>query len=339
METENLPLKIRKVLIPNTGEYAHFVHRDLMKSRSMRTSIKPRATWPSVKLPINWYGNINFPMYGNNQFGDCGAAMAAHGDNTFTGNVGPASMFNLNDLVAQYEQYSGGDNGLSEQDVVALWKNGIAGNKSAVIYDALDLNPTQADVAHSAIDNFFGLCLGLSLPDAWINSFVPGGTTVWDAPAVPNENNGHFVWINGVDAQGRYHVETWGSSVWLTQAGFDLCEPSIFCVFSPRFFGANGLDPTGANYALKSALWAFVGGSVIVQPGPVPTPTPVPPAPPQPVPVPPVPSQITTVADMVATLGLFDQRSPVAYQGPLRLRYPVVRLERETVVIAGGSGE
>ncbi len=203
-------------------------------------------------------------MDGNDQYGDCFEATIAHGDNTFTGANGLESTYSVSALISQYEAASGGDNGLDEGQAMALWKAGVAGNTQAVIYDYLDIDPTDPEAMVSAIGNFGGVAFTLSLPDAWINGFDPDGSTIWDVPATPDDANGHAVFINGVLANGNYHVETWGSSCQITPAGVAAVEPAATVVFSPRWFdAATGIDPTGANYADKAALWQQVGGNSV----------------------------------------------------------------------------
>ena len=283
---------LRHVLVPNRGHYAHFADRQCMKRGHPLRRFRLPSGWSAPALPVDWSkGNtLSFPIDGNDTLGDCGEAMAAHADNTFTGNTGTESVFDVTALEAQYEQVSGGDNGLSEDDVVnAIWKKGIAGNTQAIIYDALDVDPTDTQLVQAAIHLFGGLCFAFDVPDAWINSFKTG--VVWDVPATADQNNGHFVWWNGVDARGYYKVQTWGTWCWLTPAGVGVCDPSAFVVFSPRWFNAQGIAPNGMSYDQLANLWVSGGGKALPPspfgPSPAPTPTPSPAPTPQPAPTPP----------------------------------------------------
>jgi hypothetical protein len=305
MPLQHLIKPVKKVLIPKLGKHAHFFPREMLSARRPHRPFRPGAVLPAPTLPIDWYGSLTFPMDGNDEYGDCGEAMAAHGDNTFSGGNGTESTFDANTLIQQYLSVSGGDYGLDEQDVVdGIWKPGVAGNKQAVIYDSLDFDPTNQVLTQSIVQQFYGFCLAFSCPDAWINSFDPAGGDVWDAGrgVSPNPENGHFVFINGVDPQGRYRLQTWGGWVWLTQAGLNLCQPATFAVFGPRQFNpTTGLTPDGVSYSAKAQLWVGAGGgqvppSPFPAPGPVsPPPAPVSPPPPPPgPPTPPTPATLTT---------------------------------------------
>ncbi len=272
--------KTTKVLIPSIDREMHFVHRDVMRSERPLSFFRSNKPWPVAQIPIDWYENLIFPIFGNDKYGICGGAMAAHGDQTFTGVNGNESDFDLNKLIAQYLSVSGGDRGLTEDMVInQIWKQGIAGNRDAIIYDAIDLNPDPASIA-SAIANYGVVCLGMSVPDRWISAFAWNGGAIWDGPANPNPRYGHYVLLNGVDAKGRFRVQTWGSWAWLTPLGLASCDPDAFTVFSPRWFHPkSGIDPTGASYEEKAALWIRLGGQKL-PPSPFP-----PPAPPVPEPV------------------------------------------------------
>jgi hypothetical protein len=251
-------------------------------------------------------------MDGNDTYGDCMYAGACHGDNTFTGNSGTESVFDLATITADYLELSGGDNGLDEGTLVPAWKAGIASTPEASILDALDIDPTNAAMTQSAISLFGGVLFMLDVPDTWVNNFQTG--YVWDVPAVADSNNGHAVWWNGVDTTGNYKLQTWGTYGWITPAGVSVCDPSAFVVFSLRWFNAAGYAPNGMHYTALSPLWTQAGGAVLpASPFPAPTPTPLPPAPippPNPTPTPtptpiPVPTPVppTPAPDVSIYLG------------------------------------
>lgn len=267
--------RITKAVLPNSGQEVHFVDREHMRSDRPPSLMQAAKNWPAATLPIDWYHQITFPNYANFRYGTCGLEMAAHGDQTFTGQYGERSKFDLDRFVAQYFNVSGGDRGLTENQVInQIWKVGIAGDPSAIIYDAIDVNPDPASIA-SAVRNFGVVCLAISTPNAWIAQFNPNGGAIWDA-AYPNPRNGHYVLINGVDQFGRFRVQTWGSWAWLTPAGLASADPDTFTVFSPRWFNpATGMDPTGATYRQKADLWASLGGRPL-PPAPFPDPAPKP---------------------------------------------------------------
>lgn len=279
----------KRVFLPKRGHFAHFHDRQKMKAGHPSRSFKaPAGGLPTPTLPIDWTkGNtLSFPMDGNDTYGDCMEAAAAHADNTFTGNAGTESQLAESALVQQYLAASGGDNGLDEQTLLnSCWKPGLGGVAAATYLDALDIDPTNAQLMQAAVNLFGGSLFMLDVPDAWVQNFDTGA--VWDAPATADQNNGHGVWWNGVDENGNYNVITWGSHCWITPAGVKVCDPSAFIVFSLRWFNSQGIAPNGMSYAQLAALWVQCGGNAL-PPNPFPAPAPTPPAPtptPQPTPV------------------------------------------------------
>ena len=281
-----------RVWLPKLGHFAHFVHRSkLGRGRCTHTPCAPLPSPPA--LPVDWAKQLTFAMDGNDQYGDCMYAAACHGDNTFTGNNGTESTFSLSTIIQDYTQLSGGDNGLDEGQIVGAWQQGLAGVPAANIVSQLDTDPTNVALIQSLIYLFGGYFFMLSVPDQWIQDASPGA--IWDAPAQADPANGHGVWLNGVDARGYYHLQTWGTYVWLTPAGLMQCDPSGFAVFSLRWFNSAGYAPNGLHYTQLAALWTAAGGSPVPPspfPPPTPTPTPPTPTPPTPTPTPPTPTPI-----------------------------------------------
>ncbi len=282
----------RRVWLPQARHFAHFVHRDKLRRKNLRAAA---GAWPVPTLPCGYttVNNAIVPIDGNDKLGDCGEAMACHVDNVLTLRAtGSASTFSQSAIEAQYMKVSGGDNGLDEQQVTEqIWAppSGIAGASppGAVLYDHLDLVTLDAPTVQGAIGSQGFVCMAFSVPDAWINSFDPDGGAIWDAPAVPDPNNGHFVALVGVLANGNYILLTWGSWVELTPAGLQVCDAELFTGFSPRAFNpSTGIDFNGDTYASKAALWVSMGGNTL-PPSPFPTPTPTPTPTPSPTPTPP----------------------------------------------------
>ncbi len=270
------------IQIPKLGINAHFVDRHLMSYGHPSRRFKLTSSFPPVVLPIDWTkGNsLNFPIDGNDQYGDCLYAAPCHMDNTWTGNVGIESTFNESTIISDYLKLSGGDHGLNEQLIIPEWKKGLASNPTATILDAMDVDPTNQQLCHSAIYLFGGIIFMLDVPTAWINNFNTG--YIWDVPTQANRNNGHATLWNGVESNGNYKVQTWGTYGYITPAGVEVCNPTGFIVFSMRWFNAQGIAPNGMHYSQLSELWTEAGG-IGLPPSPFPpTPIPVPPVPPVP---------------------------------------------------------
>lgn len=293
---------VRKVWIPGAKKYGHFHERQkLYRANPFRRFDAARAASAAVPppppLPIDYARGFPYPILGNDQYGDCGPVACAHADTSFTGTAtGKPSSFDAAALVAQYLRVSGGDNGTTEPDLVGpsgIWKTGLAGANppGAKVLDHVDVSPSDPSAVRAAVGYFIGAQLALSLPDAWIASFRPDGTTVWDAgPGISaNRNNGHYIWILGIKANGNLVCATWGSTVELTWSGLQIVEPAIFAVVSLRQFNAQGVNPNGHTYEQIASVWEAGGGATLPAspfpgaPGPGPSPTPPPgPTPPAP---------------------------------------------------------
>lgn len=300
-------MTLKSVFVPGVGRRVGFVHRDKMKRSGFRGSNAAGffAT-PTTPHPVDCTGNATVicPMDDNDKLGDCGEVMAAHVDNilTYRQGRGVESVFDVRLLDQQYEQASGGDNGLTEDDVInKIWLVGIAGNKKAVIVDAFDFDVTNAGLTEYLIDQFYAVCMAWSVPDAFLNGFATG--TVWLKPGVPDPNNGHFTpltdvggpntIVNGQVLDGCYRIITWGGWAWASKAFIYSVQPECFAQFSPRQFDlTTGLDSKGRHITVQAAKWQQLTGRAIsasvINAFPPVNPTPVPPVPPSPPVVPPV---------------------------------------------------
>jgi hypothetical protein len=267
-----------RVWLPKRGHFAYFQDRTAMKKGHPVRRFKLPPDLPEPTLPVDWTkdNTLSFPMDGNNSYGDCLYAAACHADNTFTGNVGTESTFDQNTIIQDYLQLSGGDNGLDEAEIIGAWKEGLADTPAATILDALDVDTTDAQLVQAAINLFGGLFFMLDVPDAWYTDFDTGA--IWDAPATPDGNNGHGIWWNGIDVNGHYKFQSWGTYGWITPAGVADCDPSGFVVFSLRWFNQQGVAPNGMTYDNLAGLWVQAGGnplppSPFPASGPTPSPT------------------------------------------------------------------
>ena len=258
----DIQVTTKKVWLPLRNHSAVLLDREAMKvGHPAEKMHKPTKPLPTPKLPIDWAKSFSFPILGNNIYGDCMIVAAQHGDNTFTANVGSESNFNADATVAWYLKESGGDNGLNDGQVISDWLTGLPSVPAAKIMDSLSIDTTDAELVQQAIWLFGGVHFGLSIPDAWYNNFTTG--YVWDAPATADAKNGHGVWWNGVNAQGHYRLETWGTYGWITPAGVADCNPSGFTVFSLRWFDGKGIAPNGYSYAQLADYWKQMGGKTL----------------------------------------------------------------------------
>lgn len=278
-----------KKYLPKHGTWVHFVHRDAMRTRMVRPSARLAASVPTTTLPVDCTGNgtVVAPMDLNSTLGDCMEAMACHVDGFWTFGCGKPgfteSNFALPAIQSQYEDASGGDNGLTEPLLLTkCWEPGLAGQPAATYDDSLDVDVTNIPLAQYCIDQFFHICMMWSVPDDFLNDFVAGGT--WSSADTPDPANGHGTPLTDIDTLGYYRLFTWGAWVWVSPAFVASVDPECFVVFSRRQFGASGYDAHGRHVSTQAAAWVAIGGNatkaaavVAMFPaiGPAPTPPPV----------------------------------------------------------------
>jgi hypothetical protein len=298
-----------KKYLPKMGHWAHFIHRDDMRAKHPhRRAYRHAGIVPPTTLPIDCIGTgLVMPMYGNDKYGNCGEAMAAHVAGILSYGQGkrqeitwPDSDSSSNPLIAQYLQVSGGDNGMDEDMEVGpsgVWSLGVGGNKLCVALDHLDIDPGDTALCNYCIDQFYTTNLAWSVPDAFINGFSPGSQ--WLQPMTPNPNNGHYTPLTNIDTSNNNLIITWGASCTVSQSFLASVQPSLFVIFSLlQFDPATGYDSHGRHITTQIAAWNAIGGNVspsvanAFPPASGPTPTPVP----TPVPVPtPAPAQTFSI--------------------------------------------
>lgn len=229
---------------------------------------------------------IKYPVLGNDQEGDCYYAAILHIVQNMVGQWGPQPNWNVQDVLRRYETLSGGDNGLSDDDVYPEWKKGILGpNGPHKIVDSLLISPTDTHAIKTGIFRFGGCLFTCSLPGGWANNASPGAT--WDASNAGGSVGGHAIIFTGYQ-EVPFDLRTWGISppIHCTPAGIAAVDPEIIVVFSPENYSPDTrLSPAGATWEEDRALWIQYGGRDV---GPAPWGPVVPPVPPSP-PVPPGP--------------------------------------------------
>lgn len=269
----------------NGGTWVHFVHRDTMRrKRPMAKASLPKAV-PATILPVDNTGNatVSCPMLGNDTVGDCGPVMMAHMSQIRTYGQGKsgfiAIVINQASLVAQYEQKSGGDNGTDEDMLVGsggiatVAGGGVANDPTDIVVDHLDVDVTNAPLAQYCNDQFYGVHMAWSVPDAFLQGFATG--TVWADAMTPDPNNGHYTplsdvggettIVNEVNLNGFYRLWTWGGWCWVSPAFVVSVDPECFVTFSPlQFNKATGYDSHGRHITDQAAAWVALGGNASI---------------------------------------------------------------------------
>ena len=158
---------------------------------------------PSVAVP-----HADYPIDGNDQYGDCTIAGVAHliaAWNAQTGQNDPVPTGD--EVVQEYFTLSGGqDTGLNELDVLKTWhQSGLFGERIA---GYAPVNPQSVLGLHQAVAFYGGCYLGIECPESAQEQFQAGQPWTYD-PSSPVEG-GHCIVALGYTVSGSLLCATWG---------------------------------------------------------------------------------------------------------------------------------
>lgn len=231
--------KLAKVEDPRTLQIANY--------------IVPSAL-PLAPKSFKWDSRVKkWPMYRNDEIGDCTCAAPAHQEQLWTAAVGTEVDVAEPDVVKMYAAVSGfnpatmeNDNGAVILDVLNYWrKTGLAGHKIGAF---AEVNIGNKQLVEDAIYLFGGLIIGLNLPlatqDQGKHWKIPKGG-VNTANGHPGGWGGHCVYVLDYSPDGLTCI-SWGDIYSMTWGYFhDYCDEA-WVVFSQEFLKV-GLSPQGFN--------------------------------------------------------------------------------------------
>jgi len=218
---------------------------------------------PPAPDSANWAPRVgNFPVYLNDQIGDCAIAGPAHMVQTWTANDGKVFTPTDAQVVAEYEKVGGyrpgnpsTDNGCVLLDVLRTWRNvGFFGGHRIGAFATVE--PSNLLLTNTSIYLLGCLCIGLALPVA------AQSIEVWDLPRVGRRLpswakgswGGHCVEIVGY-APGWYDIVTWGRVMRMSVDFYHAYCDESYCAISRDWLGPDNKAPNGFNAAqLTEAL-------------------------------------------------------------------------------------
>jgi hypothetical protein len=251
-----------------------------LPAQPARPQLKLSAVMATLAAPpasCDWQADsITWPMYGNDQYGDCTCAEIGHQVNqlTFYG-TGQEVRPTDTDVLGVYAAVTGfdpkkpsTDQGAYIQDVLAYWrKTGIAGHKIAA-YASVDVaNLTEVK---QAINLFGSVNVGLNFPDSAMTQFNAGKP--WDVVRGARIEGGHCVMV-GAYGGGTLSAVTWGAETAMTEAFWHKYVDEAWVVLD-----ADGLTRAGGYFAGAPSFYALGQqfAALTGQPNPIPAPAPVP---------------------------------------------------------------
>ena len=204
----------------------------------------------------------SWPMFGNDQYGDCTCAAAGHMIEEWTANTGTERTLSESAILNAYNYFAHGvaDAGASMLDVLKYWRTtGIGGDK---IHAFAQLEPHNSLQVQDTVFLFGNCYIGLELPDFAVTPGTNFLTTPWIFPptgpvgnAAPNPNNGHCVPAVAYDPRNLW-VVTWGALKPMTWQFYTTYMDEAFAVLSLDWINKHlEKAPPGLNLqALESDL-------------------------------------------------------------------------------------
>jgi hypothetical protein len=211
---------------------------------------------PAPPASINYGAKVStWPMYYNDQYGDCTCAAAGHMIQNWTANAGTEVTPPPPTVLSFYEHFVGTppppDEGCDMLSVLKYWRTKGLDAHKVQAFASVDLkNQIQAQ---NAVYLFGGLYIGVALPSFAVQADMM--TVPWVVPptgpvgdAAPNPNNGHCIPAVAYDAD-NLHVVTWGEVKSMSWQFYESYADEAFAVISQDFIAA---DRTPAGFDLAA---------------------------------------------------------------------------------------
>jgi hypothetical protein len=179
-----------------------------------------------------------FPVDGNDVYGDCTIAAAAHADTMYYGLDSEQFVPSRQDVVKLYFKLTGGpDTGLNMLTVLDYWRHhnvftGAAPQPDPTTGDQMiayvSINPKNHVHVQQAIRLFGGVYVGFQVQQNCVQDFeahkpwTPG----------PLTNDGHAVFATDYD-QTNVRVLTWGNTQLGSWAWWDDCVDEAYAILPP----------------------------------------------------------------------------------------------------------
>jgi hypothetical protein len=251
------------------GAYKLGKHPPIHDDRTFAFSSYVTAALPPPPASVTYYQKVpTWPMYYNDQYGDCTCAAAGHMIQNWTANAATEVTPPDQTILSFYEHFVGTppppDQGCNMLSVLRYWrKTGLDQHK---VYAFASLELQNQLQAQNAISLLGGIYLGVQLPDFTVPQGGDWMTIPWAVPAngptgtaAPNPQNGHCIPAVGYDADQLWIV-TWGGLKSMTWGFYNTYADESYAIVSTDFIGPEGKSPEGFDLAALSTDLTHLGG-------------------------------------------------------------------------------
>jgi hypothetical protein len=213
------------------------------------------APLPTPPASVDWAKNIAaWPMDGNDKYGDCTMAAAAHMMQSWNAQTGQSDPIpDEQQVIDEYLHLSGGqDTGLVESHVLRTWHTrGLWGNK-VVAYAPVNVHGLTA--LQQSIALFGGVYAGIQVPANAQQQFQDGKPWTLD-PGWQQQpiEGGHAIPLLGYDSDWVYAI-TWGAVQPIAWDWWSTYADEAWAVLSQAYREAgqvNGIDLATLTADLK----------------------------------------------------------------------------------------
>ena len=242
------------------GSYKLGKHPPVSDKRTLRFGKYMTPALPSAPASVDYGARVaSWPMYANDQYGDCTCAAAGHMIQNWTANANGEVTPSTPAVVAFYEHFVGNppppDAGCNMLQVLNYWRMAGLADDKITAYAALEL--TNQTEAMTALYLFGSVYIGVALPDFAVEGdmltvpwVVPPGGAV--GKAAPNPHNGHCIPAVAYDAD-TLTVVTWGESKTMSWEFYNAYADEAFAVLSQDFIEKTGTNLNGFDLAALEA--------------------------------------------------------------------------------------
>lgn len=192
----------------------------------------PRRFW---QLPVSRWG-----VQGNDQYGNCVIATAAHLNLTWRANELGDTQPIADSATIALSREMGALNGYAILKRLNYWrKTGMFANK---LWSYAAVNPKDVQMAKVAIETFGAIDIGVAMPRGWQSQEVWGTGTgaAWRAGSWGL----HSIPIVGYDEE-KFYCVTWGRVQPMTYEALRTYSDEAFALINPLWIAGDGVSPSG----------------------------------------------------------------------------------------------